>query len=61
MPHPPDLHQAVSDAVYLRSPDAAGVVALLLRQGPRVDAEDVLLEGELDPTASIASSLEIDP
>ena len=35
-----DLHQAVSDAVYLRSPDAAGVVALLLRQGPRVDAED---------------------
>ena len=35
-----ELHQAVSDAVYLRSPDAAGVVALLLRQGPRVDAED---------------------
>ena len=34
------LHEAVSSAVYLRSPDAAGVVALLLRQGERVAAED---------------------
>ena len=30
------LHEAIACAVYLRSPDASGVVALLLRQGQRV-------------------------
>ena len=34
------LHEAIACAVYLRSPDASGVVALLLRQGQRVHAED---------------------
>ena len=35
-----ELHEAVSDAVYVRTPDAAGLVALLLGQGPRLEVKD---------------------